>query len=103
MQDFSSPLHLSDSDFIAITRNGDLARPNGTLGPEEFELVMREQLWLFTQTRLSTSSDAWLLDNPGFTLVGAVKQILADQAQLQRDMEGLREGLREGLQGLLQH
>ena len=50
---------MSDSDFVAITKNGALCNGRGHLGPREFEAVMREQLRLYTQSRLSSSSEFW--------------------------------------------
>ena len=38
-QDFNPRIYLSESDFMAITRNGALCRPGGTIGPAEFEMV----------------------------------------------------------------
>ena len=37
-------IHLAEIDFAAITDNGALCRPDGTLGVKEFEAVMRRQL-----------------------------------------------------------
>jgi hypothetical protein len=38
-QDFSPRIHISDSDFAIITRNGALCDPGGGLGPTAFETV----------------------------------------------------------------
>ena len=50
---------MSDSDFIAITNNGALCNDKGQLGPAEFERLMREQMLLYTQSRLSAASEFW--------------------------------------------
>ena len=42
MQDFKPAIHLTDSDFQSITAG--LCKPDGQLGPLEFEVVMRRQL-----------------------------------------------------------
>ena len=43
-QNFSPRIFVSDSDFVAITKNGALCNAKGHLGPREFENVMREQV-----------------------------------------------------------
>ncbi len=44
MQPFRPKLHMTDADFLSITRNGRLCDGEGGLGRREFELVMREQV-----------------------------------------------------------
>jgi hypothetical protein len=41
---FQPKLHMTDADFLSITRNGELCDEDGGLGAREFELVMREQV-----------------------------------------------------------
>ena len=48
-QDFTPHIHMAESDFMAITRNGALCDDTGGLGPVEFEAVMRDQIRLYTQ------------------------------------------------------
>ena len=43
-QAFTPRIFVSDSDFVAITKNGTLCNKQGHLGPKEFENVMREQV-----------------------------------------------------------
>ncbi len=43
-QPFQPKLHMTDADFLSITRNGELCDEDGGLGTREFELVMREQV-----------------------------------------------------------
>ena len=43
-QAFSPSIFVSDSDFVAMTKNGALCNEHGHLGPVEFETVMREQV-----------------------------------------------------------
>ncbi len=43
-QPFQPKLHMTDADFLSITRNGKLCDNEGGLGEREFELVMREQV-----------------------------------------------------------
>ncbi len=42
-QPFQPKLHITNADFLSITRNGQLCDAEGGLGLEEFELVMRDQ------------------------------------------------------------
>ena len=42
-QAFEPKIHMTDSDFMSITRNGALCGADGRLGREGFELLMREQ------------------------------------------------------------
>ncbi len=104
-QDFTPRIHVSDSDFMAITRNGALCRPNGGLGPAEFEVVMRDQLRLYAHTCLSTASHLFSAAAAAAAAVGrssggggtgiemglvcAAKLLLADQAALHRAISGL--------------
>jgi hypothetical protein len=43
-QPLQPKLHITDADFLSITRNGKLCDEEGGLGEREFELVMREQV-----------------------------------------------------------
>jgi hypothetical protein len=44
-QPFQPKLHMTDVDFLSITRNGELCDKDGGLGARAFELVMREQVY----------------------------------------------------------
>ena len=93
-QDFAPRIYVSDSDFMAITRGGALCRPNGNLGPPEFEAVMREQLRIYSQTRLSSSSEYFAsIDPAALPLVTAVKQLLVDQPATQDALARLADGV----------
>ena len=50
-QDLTPRIFVSDSDFIAMTKNGTLCNKRRHLGPREFENVLRDQLRLYTQAR----------------------------------------------------
>ncbi len=86
-QDFSPRIFVSDSDFIAMTRDGKLCNESGRLGPFEFERVLREQLRLYAQSRLSSTSEFWTTSDQDFTEVGALKQILVEQLGLRAEQE----------------
>ena len=86
-QPFKPPIHLSDSDFVSITQNGQLCDYRGQvrpryafiwppsflflwnhdrssfmfkqLGPKEFEVVMRRQIRHVAQVRLHVSHKIW--------------------------------------------
>ena len=47
--DFSPPLHITISDFAALTQRGALCTANGEMDNRDFELAMRLQLRLFVQ------------------------------------------------------
>ncbi len=47
--DFHPPVHVTVSDFAAITQDGVLCNQNGEMTPRDFELAMRLQLKLFVQ------------------------------------------------------
>ena len=79
---------------MAITRGGALCRSDGSLGPPEFETVMREQLRLYSQTRLSTSSEHFVrIDPTDLPLIAAMKQLLIDQTTMQDAMGRLFEDI----------
>ena len=54
------PIFVSDSDFVAMTKDGALCNAQGHLGPVEFENMMREQV---------QSMPAWLESGGGCALV----------------------------------
>ena len=58
-QSFDPPIFVSDSDFVAITNNGALCNADGNIGAAEFEAVLREQILLYTQSRLCSTSEFW--------------------------------------------
>ncbi len=45
-QPFRPKLHMTEADFQGITRGGRLCDPEGGIGCKEFELVMREQVFV---------------------------------------------------------
>jgi hypothetical protein len=44
-------IHLSESDFLALTLDGALLNPSGEIGPAEFETIMRRELHAYAQAR----------------------------------------------------
>jgi hypothetical protein len=46
---FSPPIHITISDFAALTQRGALCSANGEMDTRDFELAMRQQLRLFVQ------------------------------------------------------
>ena len=87
VQDVGVPMFVSDSDFIDITKNGELCNERKNLGPAQFEAVMREQLQLYMQARLSSTSELWNATDDEFTELGTLKQILLEQARVARLLE----------------
>mmetsp|Transcript_39664 Transcript_39664/g.105647 ORF Transcript_39664/g.105647 Transcript_39664/m.105647 type:complete len:93 (+) Transcript_39664:1600-1878(+) len=88
--DFTPRIFVSDSDFVAMTRDGALCNTNGRIGMEQFEKIMREQLRLYTQGRLSATSEFWRVPDADFTEFGALKQILIEQLGMRTEQESLR-------------
>ena len=43
-QDFTPCIHITDSDFASITKDGTLCDAKGQLGPDEFADVIRRQV-----------------------------------------------------------
>jgi hypothetical protein len=52
-QDFTPRIHVAPSDFVAFTRGGKLCDRRGQLGSAEFEVAMRDQMRLYTQSQLA--------------------------------------------------
>ena len=101
-QDMTPPIFVSDSDFIAITKDSTLCNEQGHLGPKEFENVMREQIRLYTQQRLSSTSEFWAVSDEDFTELASIKQILlellgarAEQEKASRQLEDILARLPE--------
>ncbi len=65
-QPFQPKLHLTDADFHSITRNGELCDEDGGLGAQEFELVLREQVYRIVCNFSSMCTDSLLIpyDSP---------------------------------------
>jgi hypothetical protein len=100
MQDFTPRIFLSDSDFIAMTKNGALCNAKGQLGPKEFEILMREQILNYTQSRMSAASEFWSVSDQDFTELGTLKQILMEQLSFKREQEQTRQDLKDILSHL---
>lgn len=58
-QDVTPRMHLTDSDFVSFSHRGALCSPNGELGPNEFERVMREQVSLLPFQSLNPLALPW--------------------------------------------
>jgi len=98
--DFFPRIFISDSDFIAMTKNGALCNANGHLGPQEFENVMREQILNYTQSRMSAASEFWSVSDQDFTELGTLKQILMEQLWIKQQQENTRLELKRVLNHL---
>ena len=68
---------MTDSDFQSITAG--LCGPDGTLGPLEFEAVMRQQIKQATQTTLALVGDVRSPEDLEFMQFGALKMLLLEQ------------------------
>ena len=74
MQKFPQPIVLSDLDYEGIAQSLDLT--DGKMTLEDFERLMRDQLKLYTQSRLSSMSEFWAITDKEFTTIGTLKHIL---------------------------
>ena len=90
-QDFTPRIFLAESDFLSLTAHQALRAP-GRVDADEFEALVRAQLKLFTQVRLSSLSDAWSPD-ADFATIGALKHILLAQISAQADQDLLHAKL----------
>ena len=73
----------------------------GQLGLEEFEMVMREQMLNYTQSRLSATSEFWNVSDQDFTELGTLKQLLMEQISIKKEQEASTRNL-ENVLSLLQ-
>jgi hypothetical protein len=99
VQNFTPRIFLSDSDFIAMTKNGAMCNAQGQLGVEEFEMVMREQILNYTMSRLSATSEFWNVSDQDFTELGTLKQLLMEQLSVKKELEATKRNL----EGVLDH
>ncbi len=56
---------------------------------EQFEVLMREQLKLYTQSRLSSMSEFWTISEQDFTTIGTLKHILMEQIKIKEELSQL--------------
>ena len=98
---------MSESDFVNITRNGELCNSNGEIGMREFEAIMRREVMSYLQTRLTDFSDFRTGEDIEFTHLGAVKTILSEllvlaeeQRVARKDMKDVLGQINSGLPGV---
>jgi hypothetical protein len=84
-----------------MTNNGAMCNPRGQLGVEEFEVVMREQILNYTQSRLSATSEFWNVSDQDFTELGTLKQLLMEQLSIKKELEATKRSL-NGVLDLMQ-
>ncbi len=58
----------------------------------QFEVLMREQLKLYTQSRLSSMSEFWTISEQEFTTIGTLKHILMEQIKIKEELSLLADG-----------
>ncbi len=105
-------IHLSSDDFQRITKNGDLCNVKGQLDPHNFELMMRDEVIKFLQSRIAQVYDN-CTQNQDFetaATLGGLKlltrrEAFADttssiQNALSTALHGLRQELCSELRGL---
>jgi hypothetical protein len=84
-----------------MTNNGAMCNADGQLGVEEFEVVMREQILNYTQSRLSATSEFWNVSDQDFTELGTLKQLLMEQIGVKKELEATKRSL-NGVLDLMQ-
>ena len=97
LQNFIPRIHVTESDFMILTRNGALCDANGTLGFKEFEVCMREQIRFFAQRKLSETLVHDSFTAPELAQIGAIKIILHE---LLRSSETSRQLLSSDIENL---
>jgi hypothetical protein len=100
-------IHMAESDFVNITRNGDLCNAKGEIGMREFEAIMRREVMSYLQTRLTDFSTFRTGEDMEFTQLGAIKTILSsvlvlaeEQRTANKDMRDMLLQIKEGLPGV---
>ena len=88
-------IHLSESDFRDFTRNGALCNPAGEIGPSEFETIMRQEIHIFVQTRLTDFSNCRTEADMELTSVGALKTVLSEVLLLAQEQRETRREIME--------
>ena len=91
MQKFPQPIVLSDLDYEGIAQSLDLT--DGKMTLEDFERLMRDQLKLYTQSRLSSMSEFWAITDKEFTTIGTLKHILMEQINIKQQLNSIAPGL----------
>ena len=92
-QPFQPKLHLTDADFVSITRNGQLCDEEGGLGPQEFDQVMREQVRVHTLQSLSIDPAFMLPHEEAFSRRGSAKMILMELQRLGDALDRVQPGI----------
>ncbi len=95
MQD--ARIHMSESDFVNITRNGELCNAEGEIGIREFEAIMRKEMMSYLQTRLTDFSNFRTGEDIEFTHLGALKTILSEVLMLAEEQRTASKGMRDML------
>ena len=51
---------MSESDYVDMTRNGALCNAPGEIGSQEFESIMRGEVYAYLQVRLAEGKKVWV-------------------------------------------
>jgi hypothetical protein len=92
LQDFG--IHMSEADFQTITQNMSLCDEHGEIGVQEFEKVMRSQLKLCIQTRLTDFTENRTDIDLEFNNICTMKMILFELLNLGREQHETRQSIR---------
>ena len=81
----SPRLHLSVADCQTLTRHGELCNANGCLGIDEFETVMREQVYGYIQRKLQRTVRETETQED-FAHVATLKMLVGQFSQLRHNL-----------------
>ncbi len=96
-----SRIHVSESDFMALTLDGALLNAQGEMGPAEFQAIMRREMHTYVQTRLADFSDCRTAADLELTSIGALKTLLSEVLVMARGQHDIRRELCEVRESLL--
>ena len=95
-----SGIHLSEADFQTITHNMSLCDEHGEIGVVEFEHIMRSQLKLYIQTRLTDFTENRTDADIEFNNICTMKMIYFELLNIAREQDETRQSIRHLLQHL---
>ena len=81
----SPRLHFSVADYQTLTRHGELCNANGCLGIDEFETVMREQVYGYIQRKLQRTVRETETQED-FAHVATLKMLVGQFSQLRHNL-----------------
>ena len=98
-QDFTPPIHLTESDFVAITARkvnedgtvSQLCGENGEMTADQFEQAIRKQIQLFAQRQLSDVLAQGEANELDFASMAMIKIIATEQLRTDQTIRGMQK------------